>query len=99
LIKIDLSLPTFSPVGLFWTLEISEDDSGKPEGDSQETGESSSGGVKVELGRGSATMRVSNAPILDYGAIPNALFGGGPPAVPGSVSFRSSGAGGPKGEH
>jgi hypothetical protein len=90
----DLNPTSFPPVGLFWTIEISEDDSGKPEGDSQETGDSSSGGVEVELGRGSASMRVSNAPILDYGSIPNALFGGGPPAVPGSVSFKVVWSGG-----
>ena len=40
-------------------------------------------------------MRVSNAPILDYGIIQNPLFGGGPSPVPGSVSFNVvwSGAG------
>jgi len=32
-------------------------------------------------------MKASNVPILDYGNIGNALFGGGPAAVPGSVSF------------
>ena len=32
-------------------------------------------------------MQASLVPILDYGDIGNALFGGGPPAVPGSVSF------------
>ncbi len=33
-------------------------------------------------------MQASNVPILDYGSILNALFGGGPPPAPGSVSFR-----------
>ena len=73
----DLNPSTFPPVGLFWTLESSEDDS-----------------VEVELGRGIASMRVSNAPILDYGNIQNALFGGGPPPVPGSVSFKVVWSGG-----
>lgn len=33
-------------------------------------------------------MEASNVPILDYGDIGNALFGGGPPAIPGTVSFK-----------
>ena len=33
-------------------------------------------------------MSVSNAPILDCGNIQNALFGGGPSPVRGSVSFK-----------
>jgi hypothetical protein len=45
-------------------------------------------GIDVELGAGRASMQASNVPILDYGNIGNALFGGGPPAVPGSVSFN-----------
>ena len=45
-------------------------------------------GVHVELGKGSASLQASNVPILDYGNIGNALFGGGPSPVPGSVSFR-----------
>ena len=83
----DLNPSAFPPVGLFWTVEISEDDS-QQEGDNQQTGGGRGGGVEVELGRGSASMRVSNAPILDYGTIPNALFGGGPSPVAGSVSFK-----------
>lgn len=84
----DLNPSAFPPVGLFWTIEISEDDSGKQEGDNQGTGESWGGGIDVELGRGSASVRVSNAAILDYGTLQNALFGGGPSPVPGSVSFK-----------
>ena len=45
-------------------------------------------GVAVDLDTGSATMAARNAPIIDYGSIGNALFGGGPTPVPGSVSFR-----------
>ena len=45
-------------------------------------------GIEVHLGSGEASLEVSNAPILDYGDIVNALFGGGPPPVPGSVSFK-----------
>jgi hypothetical protein len=45
-------------------------------------------GVEVHLGRGEACMEARNVPILDYGTIVNAIFGGGPPPVPGSVSFR-----------
>jgi hypothetical protein len=47
-----------------------------------------SNSIDVELGAGRASMQVSNVPILDYGSLGNALFGGGPPAVPGSVSFK-----------
>ena len=86
----DLNPTAFPPVGLFWTIEISEDESGEQEGDNQETG----GGIEVEFGRGSASMHVSNAPILDYGNIPNALFGGGQSPVPGSVSFKVVWSGG-----
>jgi hypothetical protein len=45
-------------------------------------------GIDVELGAGRASMQASNVPILDYGTLGNALFGGGPPAVPGSVSVN-----------
>ena len=45
-------------------------------------------GVEVNLGRGLASMRAANVPVLDYGNIGNALFGGGPPPVPASVSFH-----------
>ena len=45
-------------------------------------------GVAVNLGKGSATMEASNVPIFDYSNIPNALFGGGPPPVAGTVSFK-----------
>jgi hypothetical protein len=44
-------------------------------------------GVDVDFGKGSAVMSAQNVPILDYGDIGNALFGGGPAAVPGVVSF------------
>jgi hypothetical protein len=43
--------------------------------------------VQTNLREGSASLEASDLPILDYGNIPNALFGGGPP-VPGSVSFK-----------
>jgi len=33
-------------------------------------------------------MAVNNIPILDYHDIPNAIFGGGPAPIPGSVSFK-----------
>jgi hypothetical protein len=90
----DLNPTQFPPVGLFWTLEISEDDS-EQEGDNQERGKrKGGGGVEVEFGTGSASMRVSNAPILDYGDFQHALFGGEPPPVPGSVSFNVVWSGG-----
>jgi hypothetical protein len=44
--------------------------------------------VDVQLGKGSATLQASDVPIFDYGNISNALFGGGPEPVPGSVSFN-----------
>lgn len=33
-------------------------------------------------------MVANNVPVLDYGDIGNALFGGGPPPVSGTVSFK-----------
>jgi hypothetical protein len=45
-------------------------------------------GIKVNLGKGLATLQADNVPILDYGDIGNALFGGGPAAIPGTVSFK-----------
>ena len=39
-------------------------------------------------GNGYASMEASDVSIHDYGNIVNALFGGGPAAVPGKVSFR-----------
>jgi hypothetical protein len=90
----DLNPSAFPPVGLFWTIEIAEDNSGEHEGDNQETGERGDSGVEVEFGRGTASMRVSKAPILDYGTIQNALNGGGPSPVPGSVSSKVVWSGG-----
>jgi len=46
------------------------------------------GAVQVHLGKGVASMEAENVPVLDYGTIPNALFGGGPAPTPGTVSFR-----------
>jgi len=40
------------------------------------------------LGQGRATLQASDVPIFDYVTGENALFGGGPPAVPGTVSFK-----------
>jgi hypothetical protein len=45
-------------------------------------------GIQVHLGKGFASMEANNVPILDYGDIGNALFGGGPSPTPGQVSFR-----------
>jgi hypothetical protein len=84
----DLNPTTFPPVGLFWTIQISGEDSnhnGQNERGEHEDDENS---VDVNLGTGGAVLQVSNAPILDYGNIGNALFGGGPPAVPGTVSCK-----------
>jgi hypothetical protein len=44
--------------------------------------------VDVQLGKGSASLQASDVAILDYGQISNALFGGGPPPTPGTVSFK-----------
>jgi hypothetical protein len=43
--------------------------------------------IQVNPGKGSALMVANNIPILDYHDIPNALFGGGPAPMPGTVSF------------
>ena len=45
-------------------------------------------GVEVQLGKGSASLEATDVAILDYGQIPNALFGGGPAPVAGTVSFK-----------
>jgi len=45
-------------------------------------------GVQVNFGSGSASMEARDVPIYDYGNILNALFGGGPAATPGKVSFK-----------
>jgi hypothetical protein len=45
-------------------------------------------GIEVHPGKGVASMEAFDVPIFDYGNIGNALFGGGPAAVPGSVSFK-----------
>ena len=42
----------------------------------------------MQLGKGSASVQASNVAILDYGTTPNAIFGGGPPPTPGTVSFK-----------
>jgi hypothetical protein len=44
--------------------------------------------VKVELDKGKAILQAVHLPILDYGTLQNALFGGGPAPIPGSVSVR-----------
>jgi hypothetical protein len=67
----DLNPSAFPPVGLFWTIELPEEDS-----------------VRVQFEDGRASLQAVDVPILDYGDILNALFGGGPPPVPGSVSFK-----------
>jgi hypothetical protein len=43
--------------------------------------------VQVNPGKGEAVMTVNNAQILDFRDIPNAIFGGGPAPIPGTVSF------------
>lgn len=73
----DLNPTAFPPVGLFWTIQISDERQGD-DGD----------GIQAQLGTGDATLQVSNAAILDYGDIANALFGNGPPPIPGVVSFK-----------
>ena len=80
----DLNPSTFPPLGLFWTIEIPDEQDNNGTGQHQSEGNS----IEVELGKGSASMQVSNVPIIDYGNIGNALFGGGPAPVPGSVSFK-----------
>ena len=47
-----------------------------------------SAGIEVNLGKGSASLEAFDVPIFDYGYIGNSLFGGGPPPVPGTVSFK-----------
>ena len=51
-------------------------------------------GIQVNLGKGVASMEADDVPILDYGNILNALFGGGSAPTPGSVSFTVTWSGG-----
>jgi hypothetical protein len=44
--------------------------------------------VEVQLEKGKASLEAFHVPIFDYSNITNALFGGGPKPVSGSVSFR-----------
>jgi hypothetical protein len=84
----DLNPTTFPPVGLFWTIQISGEDSSHNGQNEQGQHGDGEDGVDVHLGTGSALLQASNVPILDYGTIGNALFGGGPAPVPGVVSFK-----------
>ena len=43
--------------------------------------------VDVNPSKGRAVMNAVDVPIFDYHDIPNAIFGGGPAPVPGTVSF------------
>ena len=43
--------------------------------------------VQVNPVNGSASLQMTHVGINDYGTIQNALFGGGPAPIPGSVSF------------
>jgi hypothetical protein len=45
-------------------------------------------GIQVNLGKGRASLEAEDVPIIDYGNIGNALFGGGPAPIPGFVSFK-----------
>ncbi len=45
-------------------------------------------GIDVNLGKGVASLEAFNVPIFDYGNVQNSLFGGGPPPIPGTVSFK-----------
>jgi hypothetical protein len=46
------------------------------------------GSVSVNPGKGRASLQVRNIVVTDYGDYGNALFGGGPPPVPATVSFE-----------
>jgi hypothetical protein len=48
--------------------------------------------VSVNLGAGSASMRVNNQSVLDFGSIPNALNNG--PSVAATVSYELNWSGG-----
>lgn len=43
--------------------------------------------IRVRLGKGRASLEVDDVHIFDYGSLQNAVFGGGPAPIPGSVSF------------
>ena len=45
-------------------------------------------GIDVQPGKGSAVYEASDVPILDYGDVGNAIFGGGQAPIPGTVSFK-----------
>lgn len=78
--QIDDLNPGIAPSGLFWTMPLPPD-SVHVELDGDFDGE----GEDVE-GDGSASMRVRNVSVLDFGDIGNALFGGRPP-IPATLSY------------
>jgi hypothetical protein len=61
-------------------LEDENDDDHDHDGDS--------GGDSGNELDGSASVRVSNVAVQDFGNFSNALFGGGPPPVPATLSFE-----------
>jgi hypothetical protein len=60
------------PTGLFWTLPVPAD------------------GIDVDFDEGVASLEAFHVPIFDYGNVLNSLFPvpGGPPPIPGTVSFK-----------
>ena len=50
--------------------------------------EVSSDDIEVHFGKGAASMKAKDVPIIDYGGGGNALFGGGPTPILGTVSYK-----------
>jgi hypothetical protein len=74
------------PSGLFWTKAVPSDSVNvELDGD---FGDESDGHKSEDVeGEGSASMRVNNVDVLDFGDIGNALFGGRPPK-PATLSYE-----------
>ena len=76
---VDLN-PGIAPSGLFWTMAIPIE--------SVRVVEPVEDDDLDDDFDGSASMRVRNVPVLDFHDFSNALFGGGPPPGPATLSFE-----------
>ena len=87
--QIDDLNPGITPSGLFWTAVIPPDSvqvGFDEDEDDDDQGQSGGGGGHTL--DGAASVRVKNIAVQDFGNIGNALFGGGPPPVPATLSYE-----------
>jgi hypothetical protein len=80
---VDLN-PGIAPSGLFWTMAVPPEsvrvvDPGDDGGADDDSNDDFDGG---------ATVRLRNVAVTDFHDFGNALFGGGPPPVPATLSYE-----------